>query len=96
MLLELAVVAIGTGLYLRTSRSMSWPLRLATLGLLGLLAWESTFGQRGAVLPMPSPALATPYLWQLGRDLVLVSVVAIVGSSATPRVRTARIPARDM
>lgn len=96
MLLEVCVVGVGTGLFLRTARSMSWTVRLATLGLLGLLTWESTVGQRGSVLPMHSTELAMPYLWQIARDLLLVSVVAILGTSAMPSVSAVIAPTRDM
>ncbi|MBY0492011.1 MAG: hypothetical protein K2R93_19370 [Gemmatimonadaceae bacterium] len=96
MLLEIGVVGVGAGLFLRTAKTMSWPLRLSTLALLGLLTWESTVGQRTAVLPMRSPELAIPYLWQIARDLLLVSIVATLGTATMPSARAARAPMRDM
>ena len=74
---------------------MSWTLRLATAGLLGWLTWLSTIGQRGATLIMPSPDLAESYLWQILRDLILLSVLAVLGTTAVPTAGAVQTPLRD-
>ncbi len=95
MLLEVSVVGIGTGLFLRTTASMSWTVRLAALGLLGMLTWESTLGQRGTVLPMRSPELAMPYFRQIVLDLLMVGVIATLSTTTVPKVRAAPASAAD-
>lgn len=78
-----------------SSPTMSWTLRLATAGLLGWLTWLSTIGQRGATLIMPSPDLAESYLWQILRDLILLSVLAVLGTTAVPTAGAVQTPLRD-
>lgn len=95
MLLETCLVGSGAWLFLRSSPTMSWTLRLATAGLLGWLTWLSTIGQRGATLIMPSPDLAESYLWQILRDLILLSVLAVLGTTAVPTAGAVQTPLRD-